>query len=330
VETFNNIARTIMKLITPSPEVAHAALGALKSVALVDGAAHELEQRFFDSVQEHILGTSLDFVSLEPIAPSELAKRVTDPEIRERVLSACIVMALIDSDLDPAEGALLEEIAHALELSSYALRDVQRMLNKSFLLARIDVARRSFLGQRGRAYFAEHGVVGVARTARALLGIENKSLAARYQALEHNPRGTLGREYFEFVRQNGFALPGEKGGAPEVVVFHDCLHVLGGYQTSSIEETQIASFQAGMLEKDPIFGLLFMLAQFHIGVQITPITAAEKGVAAPELMMAAFVRGTQVNRDMCVDWIPQHDFDRTLTELRAAYNINPREQLVAA
>jgi tellurite resistance protein len=313
-----------MKLITASPDVAHAALRMLKTVALVDGAAHELEQRLFASVQAHILGTELDFADVQPIAPRELAQVVTDGELRERVLSACIVMALIDSDLVAAEGELLEQIAQALELKSYALRDVQRMLNHSFLPARIDIARRSFLGQRGRAYLAEHGMAGATRTVRALLGIENPALAARYRALEHSPRGTLGREYFEFVRQNGFALPGEKGGAPEVVVFHDCLHVLGGYQTTSIEETQIASFQAGMLDKDPIFGLLFMLAQFHIGVQITPITAAEKGVAVPELMMSAFVRGTQVNRDMCVDWIPQQDFDRTLTELRERYNIQPR------
>jgi tellurite resistance protein len=313
-----------MQLITPTPEVAHAALRALKTVALADGEAHELEQRFFASVQEHILKTSLDFAELQPITPAELAERVSDREIRERILSACIVMAMIDGDLLEVEGAMLEELAHALELSSYALRDVQRMLQHNFLLARIDVARRSFLGQRGRAYIAEHGLTGVARTVRALLGIENPELAARYQALEHTARGTLGREYFEFVRANGFNLPGEKHGAPEVVVFHDCLHVLGGYQTSSVEETQIASFQAGMLKKDPIFGLLFMLAQFHIGVQITPITAAEKGVAVPELMMSAFVRGTQVNRDMCVDWIPQQDFDRPVTELRTAYNIQPR------
>lgn len=313
-----------MQLITPSSEIAYAASRALKTVALSDGDVHELEQRFFASVQQHILKTSVDFAALEPIAPAELREIVTDPEIRERILSACIVMALIDSELSIEEGALLEQLAEALELSSYALKDVQRMLDHSFLPARIDVARRSFLGQRGRAYIAEHGLTGVARTVRALLGIENPALAARYQALEHSPRGTLGREYFEFVRNNGFALPGEKGGAPEVVVFHDCLHVLGGYQTSSIEETQIASFQSGMLNKDPIFGLLFMLAQFHIGVQITPITAAETGVADPELMMSAFVRGTQVNRDMCVDWIPQQDFGRTLTELRAAYNILPR------
>lgn len=315
-----------MELITPSPEVAHAALRALKTVALIDGDAHELEQRFFASVQELILKTS-SFDAVEPIAPSDLRELVTDREIRERILSACIVMALIDSDLVAAEGALLEEIAEAFELSSHALRDIQRLLDRSFLLARIDVARRSFLGQRGRAYIADNGITGVARTVRALLGIENPKLAARYQALEQSPRGTLGREYFEFVRRSGFALPGEKGGAPEVVVFHDCLHVLGAYQTSSIEETQIASFQAGMLDKDPIFGLLFMLAQFHIGVQITPITAAEKGVAVPELMMTAFVRGTQVNRNMCVDWTPQQDFDRTLTELRAAYNIQPRADL---
>lgn len=313
-----------MKLITPSPEVAHAALRALKTVALIDGDAHELEQRFFESVQEHILKTSFDFATLATIAPSELKALVPDSEIRERILSACIVMALIDSDLVATEGAFLEELVEALELKNYAVKDVQRMLSHSFLLARIDIARRSFLGQRGRAYIAEHGMTGAVRTVRALVGIENPSLAARYQALEHNPRGTLGREYFEFVRQNGFALPGEKGGAPEVVVFHDCLHVLGGYQTSSIEETQIASFQAGMLDKDPILGLLFMLAQFHIGVQITPITAAEKGVAVPELMMAAFVRGTQVNRDMCVDWIPQHDFDRQLSDLRTTYNIQRR------
>ena len=80
----------------------------------------------------------------------------------------------------------------------------------------------------------------VARTLRSLFGIENPGLAARYQALEKLPRGTLGREYVEFVRTSKFALPGEPNAAPEVVLFHDCLHVLGGYDTTSIEETQIA------------------------------------------------------------------------------------------
>ena len=111
---------------------------------------------------------------------------------------------------------------------------------------------------------------------------------------------------------------------------HDCLHVLAGYTTDSLEETQIASFQAGMLKNDPLFGLLFMLAQFQIGLQVTPITPAEKLVVDPQLMLEAFARGTRVNRDLCVDWIPERDFDRSVEELRREYNIEPRAARAAS
>ncbi|HMJ16400.1 MAG TPA: hypothetical protein VK524_33530, partial [Polyangiaceae bacterium] len=152
------------------------------------------------------------------------------------------------------------------------------------------------------------------------------TLAARYQALEQLPRGLLGREYYEFIRASGFSLPGEENSPPEVICFHDCLHVLAGYETSSIEETQIASFQSGMLQKDPVYGLLFMLSQFHLGIQMTPVTPGETLVADPVLMLEAFVRGTKVNRNLCVDWVPQDDFERPVEELRRAYNIEPRIQ----
>jgi len=74
---------------------------------------------------------------------------------------------------------------------------------------------------------------------------------------------------------------------------------------------------------------MFMLAQFHLGIQITPVTAAEKLVADPQLMLEAFVRGTKVNRDLCVDWVPQQDFERSVDELRREYNIEPRELTVS-
>jgi ubiquinone biosynthesis protein Coq4 len=164
---------------------------------------------------------------------------------------------------------------------------------------------------------------------RTVLGFENAGLAARYRALGEQPRGTLGREYFEYIGANEFSFPGERGGAPEVIVFHDCLHVLAEYETTIIEETQIASFQAGMLKKDPVFGLVFMLAQFQLGLQITPVAKPEKRAADPHLMLEAFVRGTKVNRDLCVDWTPQLDFARSVEDLRRQYNIEPRAQKVA-
>jgi tellurite resistance protein len=315
---------TSMELSTPPPDIARAGLRALNMVARRDGPLHDLERRMFDGIQTHILKTDIDVDALDPISPSELAAAVGPPELRERILSACILMALIDGEPTQSEADLLDELANALEVESHALADVKRLIAKQLRVARMDIARRSFLGQRGRAYLKHQGIAGLTRVLRSLLGFQNAGLAERYQDLAHAPRGTLGREYYEFIRASGFSLPGEPNGAPEVIVFHDCLHVLAGYGTSSLEETQIASFQAGVLRKDPIYGLLFMLSQFHLGVQITPVTPAETLVADPELMLRAFARGAKVTRDLCVEWVPQDDFDRSVEELRYEYNIVPR------
>ena len=219
-----------MELTTPPLEVARAGMRALKTVALADGELHALERRLIESAQQHILKSSFELDALQPISPAELAQEVAAPELRERIVSACILVCLIDGVASPAEVALLEAFASALGVTSQAVRDVRRLVDNQLLVMRLDIARRSFLGQRGRAYLAQHGVRGFARTVRSLLGIENPRLAARYQALGELPRGTLGREYVEFVRASGFALPGEPDAAPELVVFHDCLHVLAGYR----------------------------------------------------------------------------------------------------
>lgn len=312
-----------MELLLPPPEVARAGLRAVKTVATADGQLHDLERRMMSAAQQHVLHTDFDLDQLTPIAPDELAD-VVPPAFRERVLHACIIVALIDGEASAAETNQLDAYAGALGLDSQALKDVQRIVDGHLLRARIDVLRRSFIGQRVADYVSRRGIRGLATIARGLLDRPHEATAQRYRALGQAPTGTLGREYHDFVRRNDFALPGEAGGAPEVIVFHDCLHVLAEYDTTSIDETQIASFQSGILRKDPMFGLLFTLAQFHIGVQITPVTPAERLVVDPDLMLAAFVRGTQVSRDLCTTWQPWDDFDRPVDELRLAYHIVPR------
>lgn len=313
-----------MDLIVPPPEIARAGLRMLKMVAMADGELHDLERRLLEGAQEHILRTDFDLDALEPITPEALAEAVPIPDLRERILSAAVIMALIDGEATEPEGKLLRTIADAFGIQSQALKDVQRLIDKHLLIARIDIARRAFIGQRARAYVSEQGVRGFVRALKGVFGIEDAKLAARYRALADSPPGTLGRGYYDFVTKNEFSFPGEKNSGPEVILFHDCVHVLTEYDTSSIEETQIASFQAGMLKKDPLFGMLFMLAQFHLGVQVTPTTGPEKLVADPKLMLEAFVRGTQVNRDLCVDWNPWDDFHRPVAELRRELNIQPR------
>ncbi len=57
--------------------------------------------------------------------------------------------------------------------------------------------------------------------------------------------------------------PGEKGGAAEQVLFHDCAHILSGYGTMPGEEVQVAYFSAGFQRRDPWTFVFFVLLQFH-------------------------------------------------------------------
>ncbi len=312
-----------MDLPVPPPEVAHIGLRGIKMVAAADGTLHDLERQLIAAAQKHFLRTAFDVDALEPITPDELAAGIP-PEFRERVLSGAVIVSLIDGEASPAETALLSAYAKAFGVKDDVVREAQRLVDQQMLRFRIDVLRRSFVGQRMVEFVKERGLRGLLGVAKSMMGHEDAALAARYRALGDKPAGTLGRGYFDFVTSNQFTFPGEKGAGPEPIVFHDCIHVLTGYKTDSLEETQIAAFQAGTLRKDPMFGILFALAQFQLGVAVTPTTAPEKHVVDPELLLAAFARGCQVNRDLCVGWQPWDDFDRPVDELRRAYNIVPR------
>jgi len=305
------------------PDVARLGLRALKTVAAADGEIHDLERRFAAGVQRHVLGTDEDFDALGPIEPGELAAGIP-AAFRERVVHGCILVALIDGEASPAELAILDGFAGVLDVPRDALATAHKLVDEHLLRFRIDILRRSFFGQRAVDFVKQRGIRGLVSVIGNLLQIENPAIAARYRALESFPEGSLGRGYFDFVTRNHFSFPGEKGAGPEPIVLHDCLHVLAEYDTSSIEETQIAAFQAGTMQKGAIYGLLFPLAQFHLGVAITPVTKAETDVIDPEPWIKAFVRGTRTNRDLASSWQPWDDFARPVTELRREYGIEPR------
>jgi hypothetical protein len=93
--------------------------------------------------------------------------------------------------------------------------------------------------------------------------------------------------------------------------------VIGGYGTSPSDEIDVSAFQAGCRGGDPLYGLLFGLAQYHLGVQVAPVAPAEKLHADPERMIRAFVRGTEIERDMWTDFRPWDHFAKPLETLRA-------------
>ncbi len=308
----------------PPPTVAEAGLRALKTVAAADGALALHERDLLAAVQRHILSSSFDVDALGPITPEELAAAVPEGPFRERIVHACIFMTLVDGEAAPGELGVVDDFAAALGVADRSLKNLHQFADGRLRLLRFDLMRRFIVVDRVKKELREEGLPALLRLAwRAMRG-HDAALAARYQALEKLPRGTLGREYFEFVRGSGFALPGEVGGAPEPIVFHDCNHVLGEYGTSAEEEAQVAAFHAGYRGQDKFAMLLFVLMQFQLGVTITPTTPGVKDQVRPDLVLAAFARGGRVNRDLLATWDPRDDFERPVADLRREFGVVPR------
>jgi hypothetical protein len=172
---------------------------------------------------------------------------------------------------------------------------------------------------------------------KALAGLgglrEDPEVAARFRAWEKIPSDSLGAHLFRHYRNNGFALPGEKGGFPEAGLYHDFSHVLAGYDTTPQGETLVGGFIAGYREKRPDHGLftaLFVLSIFSAGVDVTPIgVGAETGTVGggAERFLLAIQRGSAVLQDLSDDWNFWDYIELPLDEARARLGIPPKTEV---
>ncbi|WP_447983197.1 hypothetical protein [Nitrospira sp. Nam74] len=314
-----------MELKKPSPEQAYWGLRAMKTVALADGALDASELHMILSIQR-ILGTTHSVEHLTPITPMELAQALPDPQIRRQLMQGLIVMSLIDGKASSQEADLVEQFAQSLEVTMPEVKNLRHVLNREIFQLRLDLARRIWLRHKVKEIWNKEGLLGIYKFVRGMVGrYENRELAARYQALEHYPSESLGRAYWEYCRKNAFALPGEKGGAAEPIVFHDCAHVFSGYDTTPEGEVQVACFSAGFQRRDPFLFVFFVLLQFHAGIRMTPITKARTDFFDPEKAMIAMQRGAAMNVDLNSGWDYWPVMGEQVEELRKRYNILPLE-----
>jgi tellurite resistance protein len=314
-----------MELKIPKAEQAYWGLRAIKTVAMADGTLDESERHLLVSIQM-ILGTKHPVDELEPITVEELARALPDRQIRQQLVQGLIVASLINGKVNEEETALVEQFAKALEVSAPEVRDLRYLLEGELLRLRLDLGRRFWLREKVKEIWNVEGIRGIYKFVRGMIGkYENPELAARYQALGHYPAGSLGRSYWEYCRKNGFPLPGEKGGAAEQILFHDCAHVLSGYGTTPGEEVQVACFSAGFQRRDPWAFVFFVLLQFHVGIRLTPITEARTGFFDPVKAMIAIRRGAAMNVDLNNGWDYWPVMGEQVEELRRRYNILPIE-----
>jgi ubiquinone biosynthesis protein Coq4 len=156
-------------------------------------------------------------------------------------------------------------------------------------------------------------------------GGEDLEVAWRYKSLGLLPEGTLGREFWEHCTRNRFGVPGEKGGIPERMVYHDFGHVLAGYDTRPESEIQQGAFQGGFIREDGFAFLMFAIIQFHLGLKMTPATDSQTGLFDVPKVLRAAHRGAACTVDLSDHWDPFAVADAPVEQIRAEYGIPPLE-----
>lgn len=308
-----------MDLVVFSAREILVVLRALRAVAGASGAFSQHEADLIEAVGS-LHGVTVNAHQLTPIAPAEVASVVSDAHRRKRLVQLAIVTALVEGAPGPqAEGAVAE-LARALSVDDIGVETLHDLAGGHALLARIDMMRR----MRGFLMRRAENLPNLFKTALpALLGLENRELAAKYQALGDCAPGTLGRALYQHYREHDFHFPGEVGGIPEWVVFHDVGHVLAGYGVDPQGEIQQAAFQGGFIKQDGFMFLMFGILQFHVGVRLTPIAQAERGFFDVKRVIAAAARGAACRVDLSDGFELFSHVHEPLDELRARWGVTP-------
>jgi hypothetical protein len=316
-----------MRFVQPPADVVPFGMRALKMVATVDHPLSPAARNVLAGAQRVLLRRHVPLDGLAPIAPDELAAHVADPALRRQLVQGMLMLSLADGPPSAAQMALVDAFAGALGVASPELSTMRLLAHEHHVLFKLDFFRHSHLARIVRDTVEHEGVLETARQILGQRGLhEDPALAARYQALERLPEGTLGRVFADHIRGNGFAFPGEKRGFPEGGIYHDLGHVLAGYDTSPEGEIQMTAFQAGYMKEQPFFMLLFGVLTFSAGINVTPLPQPEEGgIFAREGMVErtfhALERGAGMNVDLSAGWDHWAYVERPIDEVRAAIHL---------
>lgn len=319
-----------MTFLIPTPEQAHAGLRALKTILTVAGPLNAPRRETMVAVQKHLLRTDYVIDELSNIEPEELARIVEDPALRTQLVGGMSTLVFASVHVDPAEVAMVERFAAALQVNPSTLEQLRKFQQERFLLLRFDLARKGLAGSAMAQLYEDQGILGVAKNIASFAGLwENSAVAEKYHALESWADGTLGKELWRFYKKHDFRFPGEKHGAPESLLTHDLSHILGGYDTDFHSEGQVLGFQAGYRKKDPFSVIVFLLMMAEHGIRVTPFAKEQKGYfenhpGTAEGIVRAFARGASMNVDLTDEWDYWAVFDQPVEELRRRYGIAPQ------
>jgi hypothetical protein len=248
-------------------EVQFIARGVLTAVAPPEGLTR-MQCLCFRALSDAMTGIRLDLSRIEPVTAAEFAEGLArrDEAFRVRMVQMMVLVALLLRHLPSEVAERLEDFADELSVGDDCrdlLSACRHLAAGSLGLAMADFERNGYERMR----FEQQDDDGEHTAAE--FWAENPrdpELAARWQALEDCPGGSLGRRMWEFYRARGFAFPGTPGSAPPALAQHDWVHVLADYGTTVESELEVFGLISRASDDPRAFSLLVqVLGLFEAG-----------------------------------------------------------------
>ena len=275
-----------------------------------ENGLRDVHRALLTAAQKVILKTDIELDHLSPIEPAELAVKFTEQALSEQLVRGMVVMSLAEGPSTTAQVEKIKKFAKALKVDEPAVKVIYDLAEENILIFRLDFFRRSHLKDYISNQYKSHGgLLGIAKGILGLKGlVEDQELAQGFYNLEKLPEDTFGYALFNQYKDNWFSFPGEKGGCHLGAMFHDCGHVLGGYDTSPEGELQAAAFQSGFRKnKDAFFTFLFAVLIHTAGINVAPMEMpkllgriGQEGLM--EKILNALKRGNAMNTDIGDNW----------------------------
>lgn len=313
-----------MEFIQPTAEQAHAGLRALLTIVkATDGILHDTERNTLLAAQHYLIKHHFPIDEQQDITAEELAEIFVDEKLSKQLCNAFTVLVMASGNVDKDRLKQAKIYAKALKVDNNFLGVLQKRMRGHMVLMRLDFMRRSYVKERIAEAWRKGGLGNMIRTLRAVAGFGKiePAITKKYLALKDYPEGSLGRTYYQHLRENDFPLPGEENGAPEALVVHDLNHILGDYNTDPLSEIDVLFFQAGHSNFEPFSFMVFILLQMNLGADMVAFSSAETGIFQPDRAFAAFKRGLLVNRDIFSGWDYKNDLKKQVSDLRKGFNI---------
>ncbi|MEE9384544.1 MAG: hypothetical protein V3V08_14155 [Nannocystaceae bacterium] len=274
-------------------------------------------------MQHHLLPTQIDLRALSPLAPSaqDLADfvRGADDVTLESVSTIWCLLPIVDGELQEEKLRTLLDLLTALDHNVDLVRDVMDLAQRERFAPKFRIFRRMY-----PRVFHVGMLRGIGQLLGAYLGLRDRGIGRRYDALADLPAHTFGHQLWQFYVQNEMKPAGRFGAYPyEQIGPHDAHHVLAGCDTSYEGEFLVLPFECGSSKCLTADFLVTMMLQAHVGMSLDPSVPPTRGLFDPEMFFSEFARGARVREDLLAqNWDFWAQVDRPIADVRAHLGID--------